>query len=449
VSGRVSSILIVFALAAVSAGGCGKGAQAKPDGGDGSLTTTPDATSIPDALSGARHAFDVTAALHATGGVTGSGLPATNSFTLVLDADARLAIAGGNGRGAVVAVATDDGRTYRSTAPFTVGAPIADGCSGPEDVTYSGFDVTIAGGSLTGTATGNASISCGDCIFVVAFTAKLSGRADATAPTLRASAFLPTTPFDPIAVLASEPLPSTATARLVADDGAAIDLMPTAMDGALPLIVGFTKPDVVLRAGQGYVVTLDGLVDFAGHVPPADPPLRLTSFPAAPVVAEDGFESATGSTLGGAMVMTAGALPAIAGNTSLYIGGPGAPGLDASNGRSLSVKLARKAGDTALRFSYRVVAASAQPVFQGAFRIGSEGGPAGTLVYGIGNPQGTTEMLTVAGKAAYASPVAQNDVPLPADTTGEVLFVIEPSSTTCFRGGLGATGLLIDDLRLE
>jgi len=30
-----------------------------------------------------------------------------------------------------------------------------------------------------------------------------------------------------------------------------------------------------------------------------------------------------------------------------------------------------------------------------------------------------------------------------------VLFVIEPSSTTCFRVGLGTTGLLIDDLRLE
>ena len=155
---------------------------------------------------------------------------------------------------------------------------------------------TVAAGALTGTATGDATISCGDCSFQVAFSATLSGTPDTTSPTLRASGVPAQQSVDSVALVTSEPLPSTATARLVADDGAAIDLLPVAMDGAVPLIVGFTTPQVVLRAGQSYVVTLDGLVDFAGQAPPADPPLRITSFAAAPSVAEDGFESATGRT---------------------------------------------------------------------------------------------------------------------------------------------------------
>ena len=62
----------------------------------------------------------------------------------------------------------------------------------------------------------------------------------------------------------SEPLPVGATARLVADDGAAIDFVPTIVDGIEPLVVGFTSGRSVLRAGQGYT-SLHGLVDFAGQ----------------------------------------------------------------------------------------------------------------------------------------------------------------------------------------
>ena len=72
-------------------------------------------------------------------------------------------------------------------------------------------------------------------------------------------------------------------------------------------------------------------------------------------MAEDGFEFATGDVVGGAMVMTRGALPAISGNTSLYIGTPFAPALEGIGNRSsLMVRLARQAGDTKLRFSHRV-----------------------------------------------------------------------------------------------
>ena len=425
-------------LAASWSAGCGKSGAANPDGGDGSLT-------VPDAPVAGRRSFDMIAVLSGDGS---TNLPPNNRFTMVLDVDARLAIVGGNGRGAVVGVTSNDGRTFRSAGTFEVGGD-ASPCSGTTGVKYDNFEVTIANGSLTGTANGSASISCGDCIFFVPFGATLTGTVDVTPPRLLGSGFTPSTPFDSLGLVVSEPLPVGATARLVADDGAAIDLVPTIVDGIEPLVVGFTKREIVLRAGQGYAVPLDGLVDFAGQADLTGPPLRLVSFPAAPTVVEDGFESATGSVLGGAMVMTAGALPAIAGNTSLYIGGKGAPGLDSSIGRSLTVRLAREPSDTKLRFSYRAVTVQAQGGFSGMLRVGSEGAASGSPVFNFASAV-TSQTITVGGQTAYASPVAVVETALPSDAVDEVLLVIAPLNFGCGPALINNSGgLLIDDLRLE
>jgi hypothetical protein len=433
------------ALSVVSwCGGCGKGAQKNPDGGDGSLAMVD--TGTLDAPTAGMRAYDVVAVLRADGSTS---LPPTNRFTLIQDLSAFRMIAGGNGRGAVVGVTTSDGRTFRSAGGFAVGEESPDVCSGPEDVQYDSFEVTLTDTSLSGTASGAATISCGDCSFMVPFTATLTGTRDKTLPTLRASGPPPTSPFDAFWLVASEPLPPTATATLIADDGAAIDLIPQAAGGDLPFIAGFSKPDVVLRAGQGYVVTLDGLVDFAGQSDKGGPPLRLTSFVAAPTVPEDGFESATGGVLGGAMVMTAGALPAIAGNTSLYLGTKGAPGLDAPNGRSLAVRLARQAGDTKLRFSYRLVASQPTTSVSAIVRAGSEGASPGDAIYAIGDASNRTETLTIGGAPVFASLAAVMEVPLPSDATEDVLFVIAPNTIFCFPGGTPSTGILIDDIRVE
>ena len=426
-------------LAASWSAGCGKSGAANPDGGDGSLT-------VPDAPVAGRRSFDMIAVLTPDGS---TALPPNNRFTLVLDADARLAIVGGNGRGAVVGVTSNDGRTFRSTGPFSVGGD-GDTCSGTEEIRYDSLEVTLAGGSLTGSASGAATVSCGDCLFFVQFGATLTGTTDVTPPQLRGAAFQASTPFDPVALIASEPLPVGVTARLIADDGAAIELVPSIVDGEIPLVVGFTKPDVVLRAGQGYAVPPEGLVDFAGQTDRAGPALRLVSFADAPAVAEDGFEAATGSVLGGALVMTAGGLlPPIAGNTSLYVGNPGAPGLDTTTGRSLAVRLPRQAGDAKLRFSYRHVSTFAQLGFSGSVHVGSEGASPGTPTYALGSGTAVTEMITIAGKPAYTSPAATAELTLPADAKDEVLVVIAGVSSFCGRGLIGAAGLLIDDLRLE
>jgi len=438
---RVVFRTALLGLLVVSAA-CGSSRQKNPDGGDTSLT-------FPDALAAGRHAFDVIAVLHADGSVN---LPPTNKFTLVLDVDARVAIAGGNGAGAVVPVETADGRTFVLAAPFIVRDSTPDPCGAPEDVHYEHVEVVIgADGSLTGQATGVAYVSCGDCSFGVPFAAPLTGTADKTPPTLGLTGLAPATPFDAFGLAVSEPLPATATARLLADDGEAFDLLPQIREGDIPLVAAFLKPNVILRAGQGYVLTLDGLVDFAGLVDTAGPPLRFASFAAAPTVAEDGFEAVTDSALGGAMVMTDGVLPAIAGRTSLYIGGAGALGLDATNGRALMVRLARQAGDTKLRFSCRAVATAAQTPFYGTVRVGSEGGSVPSMgVAALGDPAGATEMVDVGGRPAFLTPIASFEVALPADSADVVLVSITPVGSVCrFPGTNPGTGLLIDDLRLE
>ena len=434
-------ILAVLALAgAVSGGGCGKAMQANPDGGG--VITTPDA-------SPGRRSFDVVAVLHATGATALPQVNSINTFTMVLDVEAGLAIVGANGSGAVVGVTSNDGRTFRSAGAFTAARPDTDVCSVREVVTYDSFEVTVAGGSLTGSASGTALISCGDCAIPVAVTASLTGSSDVTPPALRGFS-PPPSPFDSFALVTSEPLPATATARLVADDGAVIDLARGIIADEVPMLASFSKPDVVLRAGHAYSISLDGLVDFAGHADLSGLPLRLVSFTAAPRVPADGFESATGSVLGGAMVMTAGPLPAIAGTTSLYIGAANVPALDSANGRSLMVRLSRQAGETKLRLSYRSVAALASTGFSGWLRVGSEGATAGPFEHWLGAaPADTAEMLTVAGQMVFASPVASKEVMLPADVTDEVLVWITPDSSVCSRFAPPSAGLLIDDLRLE
>lgn len=427
-----------LALLVVSgAGGCGSEPRQQ---GDGSPSTV-------DAFGGARQSFDVVALLS---GPASSGLPATNRFTLVLDADARLAIAGGDGYGAVVGVTSADGRTFRAASPFNAGGGgDGDGCGVTERVLYETFEVTIADdGSLTGSAGGIALIGCAGCLAAVDPTARLVGTADATPPRLRLPGPGLTSPFEAFSLRASEPLPATTTARLVADDGAVIDLIPELGDLAFPVVVGFRKPDIILRAGHAFVVELDG-ADFAGLVDPADASLRLASFVEAPAVIEDGFESVTGSVFGGAMVITAGPLRPITGTTSLYVGAKDAPGVDSPTGRSLMVRLSRQPGDTRLRFSYRVAGPRAETPFAGRLRVGSEGAWSGLALGASAEVAGTAEIIMLAGKEAYVSAVVTREVSLPADATDEVLVLIAPDIFPCSLPEGSPNGLLIDDLRLE
>jgi hypothetical protein len=114
------------------------------------------------------------------------------------------------------------------------------------------------------------------------------------------------------------------------------------------------------------------------------------------------------------------------------------------------VRLSRQAGQTKLRLSYRTVAALASTAFSGWMKVGSEGATPGPFEWWLGAaPGNAAEMLTVAGQAAFASPVDSREVMLPADVTDEVLVWITPSSSVCSVLGPMSAGMLIDDLRLE
>jgi len=436
----------VVLLGVVSSAGCGTAAQVHVDGGDGSSITP-----TPDAPVGTWRSFDVAAVLTWADAFTdGQPLPPTNNFTLVVDADARLAIGGGNGNGAVVGLTSADGLTFRSTGGFIVNAANVQACKIHADVHYDSFEVTIVDGALTGTASGTARNPCEACGINVPFTATLTGTRDATPPALAVYGLAPVSPFDPFIINASEPLPASATARLVADDGAAIDLVPDLFDGDVPMVVGFYNPVVARRAGQGYTVALDGLVDFAGQGASSGSPLRI-AFPAAPAMPEDGFESATAGSFGGATIMKEGPLPPIAGSTSLYFGTSVAPALDSSDGHVLMLRLSRQAGDTKLRFAYRTVALQAMMAFSGGLWAGAEGAPPDDLHPHsfLSAPTGLGQPLAVAGQAMFASAVTTMELPLPAGATGQVVFVIENNFPGCALPGAQSAGLLIDDLRLE
>ena len=426
-------LVVLLALAMLGCGGSGAGA---PDGG------TEDAVSAETGPAGLR-SFDVVAML------TGSlkGVPATSKFTLVLDAAAHHIIAGGGGRADVVPVTTSDGRIFHTTKTFTVGTLAS--CGLGTGLQFDPGDLTIDGSSLRASLKGAAEISCGDCSFAQPFSATLVGTDDVTAPLVLGTSS-PSSPFDPFAVFASEPLPETASARLVGDDGSAVDLEPM-MDpkapvGGLPVIVGFTKPDAVLQDGQGYLVDFGGLVDFAGHVGSGN--LRLASFPKAPVIAEDGFESAVGPTLGGAAVITDGPLAPLTGTHSVYIGGPMAPRpTNVAPGMALSVRFGVQPGDAMLRFNFRVVASVDAPGFIGDVRVGSLGRSAGVATPVSAVDDGV-ETVWPGGTSVQLGSLQAMAVALPSDRTSDLVVVIEAQGTSCGPSRSSA-GLLIDDLRAQ
>ena len=64
------------------------------------------------------------------------------------------------------------------------------------------------------------------------------------------------------------------------------------------------KPSRLLRYSDEYRVTLDGVTDLDGNAPPPTTALAFTTRAPPPLVAEDGFESVTDATLGGAQVLS-------------------------------------------------------------------------------------------------------------------------------------------------
>jgi hypothetical protein len=427
---------LALSLAALALAACGGGSSAAPGPGWRSFDIIAMLTLTPPAAAPASF----------------TDFPATHAFTLAWNAQLGQGLVGAQGSvGNFVTLPSADGSRLQTGELVPLPVAFADGCAGVAQVQYDDLTVSIAGDALTGTAHGHARFQSGDQIFEAQVTAALAGVPDATAPRL----LVPASPVDPLAglrIAPSEPIGMPvppAQPALVGDNSG--DVVPLLLaQSAGSFVSAFTTDGRALRHGETYKLRIDGLMDFASH-PVVTMPPSFTTPPAPPLVPEDGFESVTTPTFGGAGVLHGEPLTPIAGTTSLVLNtgvGGGFGFLPYHLGPSVALRLVVSSGDTVVRFQSQLVTVYELPeaTFFGEVRVASPGGAVGrrTNITATGFAKVT---LPVDGDV-YIAPPATIEVPLPAGTTGEIVFEIAGVTFGC---GLPPppTALIIDDLRVE
>jgi hypothetical protein len=409
------------------------------DVGPGWLDAAPDLPSDSGWPTGGRRSFLVTSLLQRDGGF--GSAPTSHMFTLVLDMDRRTAIAGGP--------LEADVATLEPTGPGEVRVfgslsfTLAGGCSG-SSITYTDIRLFIdASDRLAGQGRGQLYIQTGDVGETVAATMLLTGGADTQPPTLALSAG--GDPFAPFYLLASEPLPPSATAVARAADGETIALVPGGTAGSA--IALFQKPTMLLRYATRYQIGAEGVTDFAGNAA-TGVGLSFTTGPLPPLAAEDGFESLTDTTFAGVQVLSAGDGPVIAGTKSLYI--PPAAGTPPSQ-PTMTIRVPVSAGDRFLRFSYRTVTSSVPVVPGDAWALGSEGGEL-TTAPSLSEPASAMTPGMIGTTPVTLGQIGTASLPLDSTAAGEV--VLQRTLQVAYGGcgpprPLAVRGVIIDDLRAE
>lgn len=433
--------------------GCGgRGLSLGKDGAapaaDGAVTDVggaPEASSVFDgggdqlieALSG--HAFVVNAAYEVPAGFA---LPATHTFTLVLDLDKGWAVAGSAQGGGESRIQVKNGGTVELQAPLSFSFDICG-----NGITYDHLTLTpSANGGIVGTASGRVSYATGDLLNDAKVTATFEGMPDHQTPALTLSPSTdPMDPFIPASLVASEPLTLAAAPVLLTAGGESSPLTPTARYMETFSFSGFGLPKVLLKYGETYRVAEAGLTDFAGNIAKAGP--SFTTRPAPPLIVEDGFESVAAQTLGGAIVADGTNAPVLAGKRSLYVPPSGGGEGPVSQ---LALRLAVNPGDTVIRFSYRVVGLNSSPF--GAvlsFLVAGAGTPvAGRVLPADTQPR--TEFRLSPQTVVYVSAALEKaELPLPAGTHGEVFLDRVGGSSWCGLPPPPTLGIVIDDLRVE
>jgi hypothetical protein len=392
-----------------------------------------------------RHSYVVTASLAARPGNTGPVSISSHQFTIVIDADAADAIVGDAGTASLLSFTRTSATTLSFQGPIGFSSGAGDSGWG---VTYGEMTIaSAAGGGLTGTAEGTAySYSASSDVGQMAtVTAVLAGVPDAMPPVLTVSRDgAEDDPFSSLTMTASEPL-SPGVRPVLAAGGVSLPLdLPSNASAAFNH--DFYGPRTLLRYEQSYELRADGITDFAGL--PASGGATFTTRAAPPLVAEDGFESATGTTLGGAQVLTGPGAPTLSGASSLYIPPINGSGFGGNRGRMtrLALRLAVTAGDTVVRFGYRLVTPS---WIAGVLNIyvASEGGKINGMQIGSNSSTSTTS-ATIPGQGDVSlGPLMTAEIPLPADAGSEV--VVLESAWTGGTPPPPVPGLIIDDLRVE
>jgi hypothetical protein len=380
--------------------------------------------------------FVVTSLLRHDGG-TSAAAPPSHVFTLVIDADQRSVIGGAHGQGGLAGLEPAAAGAFHvvGSLGFSLGAE----CSGW--ITYTDLTFTIdANGNLAGTGRGVVMIGTGDVFNPSSTSATLLGAPDLESPqlTIKAAGSL-ADPLTSFSVLSSEPLPAGASPALISASGDSIPLTPATILNTL--VQSFSKPSTMLRHGEHYRLSLDGLADFAGFAAMGGGSFTTAAPP--PLAVEDGFESLSGATFAGADVLfsEAGA-PTITGARSLYL----APIPWPAQPAPFTVRLMRAPGDTVVQFTYRTVNPGPSP---SSLVFGSVGGQiAGALL--PSNTALPATSATIGGTRVILGPLMTARFNLPAGAANELVVQRTVPPPNCSTRPLPEiSGLIIDDLRLQ
>ena len=431
-------------------------------GGDGS-TSSPDLVeesghSEDGAPLTGIHAFEVSVQLTPSGPDPGPGPtappPGLHRIVLLLDADQRRLIAAAPGGITSVAVSTTDGRAFTISEPLraAINTGFAVACMGYTDVEYQQLTIVVTGTGLTGSGAARAFRLVEDTSVGVSVSAVLTGTPDTTPPVLVLEpGSTPTNPLGVFSLTASKPLLKTARVRVTASDGTTAELEPRfSSDGMYA--IGFEQPRGMLRFDETYTFAADSYLDLAGNAG-VDPPLpAFKTIAVPPLLPEDGFESATGTSVAGASIIEGGAPLAIAGARSVIIGNRvSSPDLPQAAANVLLARLPIASGDRVVRFTYRVISTyqTVADYFPGIVTAGVPGVGATGLAPITSQTPGVAAVVLPSGGTLYLGATSTAEIPLPT-TSGatEVAVQIGTRPPSC---GLPPppTSLIVDDLRVE
>jgi hypothetical protein len=374
-----------------------------------------------------------------------------HTFTMTLDPDQRIAIIGTPGNGDVVAVEQTAGGGLRlslgvgRTTAFSIPAVAACAAS----IIYDDFRFNIdASGQLSGTGHGQWATYAPGGGTNLPVTMVLAGVPDTDPPTLSLVAGGDLAdPWTPLWLIASEPLPAGQPRPTLRSTGGDFQSFEPQSSGYDSFVAVLARPARLLRFGDEYRVTFDGIMDFAGHPPTSAASASFTTRPPPPLAAADGFESVTDEILGGARVLSGAGAPTISGARSLYL-----PPVDslgtASTVTQFALRVPIAPGNTVVRFAYRTVnPGDTSNVY---YLVASVGGPIGTAVLPVDVGSATTPAM-IDQTPVTLGPLQTATIGLPASTYVEVVLARTAAQPTGCGGPAPrpVPGLILDDLRAE
>jgi len=410
----------------------------------------PDAGPPPPTPTG-RRSYIVTAVVTSTKPTgTIAETPAVNGheLTMVVDWDSRIAILGSaDGGGRVGFETAPGGLIIRQSVPFISGA------GRRTTLTYSNIELAVGPGGEAVSGVGRGQATCSPVTTDVGvcsadFTMSLTGVPDTVPPVLSSDVNgMRIDPFHSVTLTASEPLPADTRLVLVDLFDAPVVVAPT--DPTSVVFTFFPSAGKLWRFDDRYTLMAESLVDFAGNRTSAV--FTFTTGSPPPLVAEDGFESSTETTVAGAQVVSGADARVLSGTRSLYIPSLSAPSGSGWNEMTqLTLRVALHSGDTVLRFAYRAVNANPASPWQPYYLMASEGGRIVYQMLFTTNTPSTTVTIPGGGQVMLG-PVMTAEFALPPDAAGEI--VLTRNVRACCGGGshadITAEGIIIDDLRVE